>query len=376
MNLAQNIITNILTEKASIDWNNFLTPEEVEKFLSKDDKVESAEEIIYNSKGNFYNKYFKDLKDRGWHKMDLVQDLVSFYENNHLNESIFSNNKNIKSIQPYLKTIQNSLLPSLSKYEIFINSNPTDVKLTEATYSGEADGDRLVIKFYSNSNQLADYSKSDNVVYCNVYLGAGGTPAGILNLSNVQESAEQIYATLYELGFRTNNDKEEDKLEKEKKAAEEKAKKQADKEKRLQNQDIDNVEKEPEEEIDPKQESQESIEEASIKFDKYLNELIKIGEMNSTISCKITMDSDRSSSFRMLNIDMIYISPTICLLETTGIKPKVDKTVTWQTAKDYCIKVAEKVNGFMSIDAMDNKGADIELNDTDDSNDLDLNIDI
>ena len=37
MNLAQNIITNILTEKASIDWNNFLTPEEVEKFLSKDD---------------------------------------------------------------------------------------------------------------------------------------------------------------------------------------------------------------------------------------------------------------------------------------------------------------------------------------------------
>ena len=109
MNLAQNIITNILTEKASIDWNNFLTPEEVEKFLSKDDKVESAEEIIYNSKGNFYNKYFKDLKDRGWHKMELVQDLVSFYENNHLNESIFSNNKNIKSIQPYLKTIQNSV---------------------------------------------------------------------------------------------------------------------------------------------------------------------------------------------------------------------------------------------------------------------------
>lgn len=376
MNLAQNIITNILTEKASIDWNNFLTPEEVEKFLSKDDKVESAEEIIYNSKGDFYNKHFKDLKDEGWHKRDLVQDLVSFYENNHLNESIFSNNKNIKPIQPYLKTIQNSLLPTLSKYEVFINSNPTDVKLTEATYSGEADSDRLVIKFYSNSNQLVDYSKSDNVVYCNVYLGAGGTSAGILDLSNVQESAEQIYSTLYELGFRTNNDKEEDRLKKERQAAEEEAKKQADKEKRLQNQDIDNNEKEPEEEIDPKQESQESIEEASIKFDKYLNELIKIGEMNSIISCKITMDSDRTKYYRMLNIDMTYISPTICLIETTGIKPKVDKTVTWQIAKDYCIKVAEKVTGFMSIDAMDNNGTDIELNDIDDSNDLDLNIDI
>ena len=48
MNIAQNIINNI-NEKASIDWNNYLTPEEVDKFLSKDDKVESAEEIIYKS---------------------------------------------------------------------------------------------------------------------------------------------------------------------------------------------------------------------------------------------------------------------------------------------------------------------------------------
>ena len=86
MNIAQQIITNILNEKASIDWNNYLTKDEVKKFLSKDDKVESAEEIVYNTKGNFYNKYFKDFKKSGWTKRELTQDLADFYYNGHLNE--------------------------------------------------------------------------------------------------------------------------------------------------------------------------------------------------------------------------------------------------------------------------------------------------
>jgi len=73
-----------LTEKASIDWNNYLTKEEVAKFLSKDDKTESAEEIIYNTKGDFYNKYFQDLKKEGWTKRDLTMDLARFYGNGNL----------------------------------------------------------------------------------------------------------------------------------------------------------------------------------------------------------------------------------------------------------------------------------------------------
>ena len=88
MNIGQHIITNILTEKASIDWNNYLTPEEVNKFLSKDDKVESAEEIVYDTKGNFYQKYFDSFKDEGWTKRELTQDLANFYHKGHLNESI------------------------------------------------------------------------------------------------------------------------------------------------------------------------------------------------------------------------------------------------------------------------------------------------
>lgn len=84
MNIRQQIIENILTEKASIDWNNYLTPEEVEKFLSKDDKVESAENIIYSKE---FRPRYKDLHNdlqkkynNSWNKRELVQDLVQFYE--------------------------------------------------------------------------------------------------------------------------------------------------------------------------------------------------------------------------------------------------------------------------------------------------------
>lgn len=101
MNIAQQIITNInesiLIEKASIDWNNYLTPEEVKQFLSKDDKVESAEEIVYSTKGNFYNKYFQDFKKEGWTKRELTQDLANFYFQGHLTE----NNTEVINYGPY-----------------------------------------------------------------------------------------------------------------------------------------------------------------------------------------------------------------------------------------------------------------------------------
>lgn len=73
-----------LQEKANIDWNNYLTKDEVKNFLNKDDKIESAENIIYDTKGNFFNKYWDNFKKQGWTKNDLVKDLEQFYTNGHL----------------------------------------------------------------------------------------------------------------------------------------------------------------------------------------------------------------------------------------------------------------------------------------------------
>lgn len=79
---------NKLEEKASIDWNNYLTKEEVKEFLSKDDKVESAENIIYSKE---FRKRYQDLHNdlqkkynNSWTKQELVKDLENFYTNGHL----------------------------------------------------------------------------------------------------------------------------------------------------------------------------------------------------------------------------------------------------------------------------------------------------
>ena len=85
--LFESYITH-LNEKASIDWNNYLTPEEVKQFLSKDDKVESAENIIYS---NDFKPRYKDLHNdlqkkynNSYTKNELVKSLVDFYEGGHL----------------------------------------------------------------------------------------------------------------------------------------------------------------------------------------------------------------------------------------------------------------------------------------------------
>lgn len=74
-----------LIEKASIDWNNYLTPEEVKRFKSKDDKIEAAGEIIYDKE---FKDRLEDFKKSGWTDEQLIDDLFSFDLNKHLTEGM------------------------------------------------------------------------------------------------------------------------------------------------------------------------------------------------------------------------------------------------------------------------------------------------
>ena len=105
-----------LIEKASIDWNNYLTPEEVHKFKEKDDEVEVAGEIIYD-------KAFKDrlkaFKKSGWTDEQLIDDLLAFYWNRNLKESetykptltLYHNTSNENAI----KIATEGIIPGLRK---------------------------------------------------------------------------------------------------------------------------------------------------------------------------------------------------------------------------------------------------------------------
>lgn len=70
-----------LQEKASIDWNNYLTPEEVTKIQNSPNKSQMFKNIIYSNK--FKDRY-SEFKQSDWTKQELVKDLNNFYNHNHL----------------------------------------------------------------------------------------------------------------------------------------------------------------------------------------------------------------------------------------------------------------------------------------------------
>ena len=132
MNIGQSIITNILLEKASIDWNNYLTPAETSHLKSKDDKIEAAEDIIYSDDFKTrYDDFHNDLQakyNNSWTKPELVQDLADFVYKGNLIESKKSDDTLWKSqidrkdnleLQDYL----NRLYKKLSTYNTTQKSN-------------------------------------------------------------------------------------------------------------------------------------------------------------------------------------------------------------------------------------------------------------
>lgn len=70
-----------LQEKATIDWNNYLTPEEINKIQNSVNKLQMITNIIYSNK--FRDRYSK-FKQSSWTKQELVKDLNNFYNHNHL----------------------------------------------------------------------------------------------------------------------------------------------------------------------------------------------------------------------------------------------------------------------------------------------------
>lgn len=133
MGISRNIIIN-LNEKASIDWNNYLTAQEIHDFISGDDKLESASNII-NSKA--FTKRYHDLHNNlqakfnnSWNKDELAKDLENFYSNGHLitesnyvdqNKKAFDlwktqiDSKNNDELRAYLDKQYNTLMKYSSK---------------------------------------------------------------------------------------------------------------------------------------------------------------------------------------------------------------------------------------------------------------------
>ena len=284
----------------------------------------------------------------------------------------------VRKLDKFINTITQKLFPALRE-SIGLNlySDPVYSSPTVNTYAGELGPDRVRMEISSNHIELADYANM-NTIFATIYYKGRGSKIGVLNLDDINECVGLVYATLYELGYRTPSDLEKEQKEKEEKAKAEEEKKKAEIErqreirKAKQQAEEEKEQKEPENIISPKEESEQSINEVNKNFDKYLSKLIEINSMESKMIANIIVNSE-NTSYKVINIEMIYISKSKCYIETNGINPKIEKTVTWNNAKNYIIKVAEAVTGVISLDILGPNGEDI---DTEDSDSVKLNIDI
>lgn len=144
---------NKVQEKASIDWNNYLSKEEVKQFLSKDDKIESAENIIYS---NDFKDRFKEFKKSGWSKRELTQDLSTFYNNGHLiTEGIHLAAFIRDPFSNEVKIMEDDDYNSKSDYA-------RDLRANELVVLSVSDNRDLYLSDHSNYTKISDLKKDLN----------------------------------------------------------------------------------------------------------------------------------------------------------------------------------------------------------------------
>lgn len=272
-----------------------------------------------------------------------------------------------RNIDDYIPSLLKNVFPQLQQFGINMYNKPFMQDKVTVSYNGDTyDGERLRLYFNCIHSELDEENKSE--VFVDAEYNSNYFPIGKIDINQGQDSAEIIYASLYEEGYRTEQDKEQDKEQAEKEQAEKEKKDKA----ALENKKKERQEWKQAQMVQPSEDSEteenpeevkESQEEFSRLFDIYLDRLKKINQLNGSIiiSIMITDDSSDNLKGKFLGVDLYYIGETQCLMQTNQITPKIDQVTTWDKAKNYCLKVAEKFNGSMSIYGVDHNGKEIEL---------------
>lgn len=285
---------------------------------------------------------------------------------------LLNRKKGSRTIQPFVKKIQDDLLPKLADYGVKVEPPPISNNLTNISYSGDANNQRVTITFYSNSSQLQDYDIKEPIVFANVTYGSGGEAAGILNLNDIDDCVIKIIHTLNDLGYTEKEEKEQTINEPKTQTNNDNTKQPPSQKQELNYSKPSNKENEPDFNSNDEKENFDSdfelsIKEADVLFDGYLNKMISNNMIGANLFATILMNTGK-----ILQIDAVYINNNTCNVETSGINPKINKETTWDRAKNYMLNVANKVHGIIEISAVDSDGADINIEEPND----DLNIDI
>ena len=273
-----------------------------------------------------------------------------------------------RNINDYIPSLLKNVFPQLQQFGINMYDKPFMQDKVTVSYNGDTyDNERLRLYFNCVHSELEEDNESE--IFVDAEYNSNYFPIGKIDINQGQSAAEIIYASLYEEGYRTEQDKEQDKaqVEKEQKEKEQKEKEALEKKKKDRQAWKQSLlpKEEPKDEVQEEnpEEVKESQEEFSKLFDIYLNRLRDVNQPNGSIvtSIMITDNSNNNLKGKFLGVDLYYIGGNQCLMQTSQITPKIDQVTTWDKAKNYCLKVAEKFNGSMSVYGVDHNGKEIEL---------------
>lgn len=247
-------------------------------------------------------------------------------------------------IREYIPIIKNKILPTMeSNYGINFKSEPVLLRNTAVTYAGlDSTETRVMMEFNSEYQIKGKSLLNSNELFATVFYGFAGAKAGVIDLSNINETTEILYSTLYELGFRTSSDIDEEKAkaqqdkEKAEKEKEEKIKQAREKEKARHEAMFrnDNEKEEPEEE--PQEEESEDYYTESV--DNILKDFINKNEVNSSLHCTYLIpDSIKQNVF---SVDVYYVSTAKCYIKSEYLE--LDKVYDTKDLEDFLIDLSTK----------------------------------
>ena len=222
-------------------------------------------------------------------------------------------------IKDYIPTIKNKLLPMMyDKYGISFKSEPVLLRITAVTYTGsDLENKRVMLEFNSEYQEKGKAKMDSNQLFATVFYGFAGNKAGYVDISNVDEATDILYSALYELGFKTPEDLEDEKKraqeekERAEKEKEEEINKKREKEK-ARHEAMFNQDNEPKD--TPEEETTEETDTYSSSIDSALSSFYGRHEINSTIHCTYLIpDSAKQNVF---DVDVHYISQTKCYVKS------------------------------------------------------------
>ena len=287
--------------------------------------------------------------------------MITLLEWNDYPNNKKSKDKNIAYKKNY---IEKNIIPKLNSLGLNINPVSSGNSYSTATYSGDYKGSPIQVEFSTNNVGIDD----DNDMFIQVFYNGEGEPAGAINSlgNDIDYAVSLIDQALHILGLKTDDDiaretKEKEEKEKEQREKDLKAQEERKKLYRIQ-QDIDkNATSKDSEDSDGSDDNSyiDIDNDADKLFDSYYDYLKQEGKINSGIAVSIYVKD--SNNYKVLNIDLYYITANLCLVQTTDISPKVDKTTTWDNAKSYVFKVADKLKGLVGLVGFDENGKPIKL---------------